>query len=230
MRWPFHSVSESEVSITAQRLRGRRRRRRERLSHLYYSLVFLCGAVFARATSVTPPSFPELVSEAQVIAQGTVTSVASRRVDGPQGHVIKTFVDFAVEKSLKGNPPSTLTLEFLGGTVGTDTLHVGGMPEFKIGEREILFVQNNGTQFCPLVRFTHGRYRVHTDAASHRNFVARDDDTPLTSTSEVQLPENDMATARAAHAPATALSPDDFEAQISAEIARQTTAMRNQLQ
>jgi hypothetical protein len=218
----FSSNTETGFSTIAQRLRGRRRRRRERWSHLYYSLALLCTALFARATSVTPPSFPQLVSEAQVIAQGTVTSIASRWVDGPQGRMINTFVDFAVEKTLKGTAPATLTLQFLGGTVGADTLHVGGMPEFKIGEQEILFVQNNGIQFCPLVRFGHGRYHVRTDAASHRQYVARNDNMPLTSTAEVQVPENDSGAAK--HDPANALSPDAFAAQVRAEIAHPTTA------
>lgn len=228
MRASLFSKLETGFSIAVQRLRGRRRRRRERLSHLHYSLAFLLTALFARATSVTPPTFPQLVAEAQTIAQGSVTSVASRWVDAPQGRTIKTFVDFSVEKTLKGTPPATLTLEFLGGTVGTDTLRVSGMPEFKIGDRDILFVQNNGIQFCPLVRFTHGRYRVRTDATSHRNYVARNDDTPLTATSEVQLPDNEVAAAGSSRSAANALSPDDFETQVSTEVARQTAANRSQ--
>jgi hypothetical protein len=220
-RWSLLSLAEAlGLFHVAERLRGRRRRRRERLAQLRYSFVALvCGVAVAHATSVTPPSFPDLVAEAQVIARGTVTGVSSRWVDGPGGRMIKTFVDFSVEQRIKGTPGSTMTLEFLGGTVGADTLRVSGMPEFKVGESEIVFVRDNGVQFCPLVRLMHGRYHVRTDAASRRKFVTRDDDTPLDSVDDVQLPMDQHATAKA-HGSAAALSPDDFATQIATEVGR----------
>ncbi len=155
-----------------------------------------------------------------MIAQAKVTGIESRWVDAPQGRLIKTYVTFAVEKQLKGEPRDTLNLEFLGGTVGSDTMHVSGMPEFRVGEEEIVFVQGNGVQFCPLVRFGHGRYHVHTDAQTHRRFVARNDETPLNSVDDVQLPAADHGAARAFRSSDTALSPDEFENQISTEIGR----------
>ena len=223
MRWlALFPKAVSGLFTIASRLRGRRRRRRETL--LRYSLIASAVVAAARATSVTPPSFPELVAEAQVIARGTVTGISSRWVDAPQGRTIKTFVDFAIEKTLKGTSSGTVTLEFLGGTVGADTLRVSGMPEFKVGDREILFVRGNGTQFCPLVRLMHGRYRVRTDAASHRDFVARDDDLPLTSPADVQQPEPEAAVRGTPKTMRSALplTPDEFESDITAEVAHPT--------
>lgn len=186
------------------------------------ALALLLGAAAgARATSVVPPSFPQLVAEADVIARGTVTAVAAHWVDGPQGRMIKTFVTFDVAKVLKGSPPNPLVLQFLGGTVGSDTLHVSDMPQFKVGETEILFVHGNGVQFCPLVRMMHGRYHVRTDAATDRKYITRDDDTPLTSVAGVQQPVGGRPRAQAMRSDAGALSRDDFEAQIAAEVARQ---------
>lgn len=207
------------MAPSAQRLLSRRLRRRRATNWWspFHFLAFLAVAAVAHATSVVPPSFPELVSEAQVIARGTVTSVSSRWVDGPKGRVIETFVDFAVEKALKGSPGATMTLQFLGGTVGQDSLRVAGMPQFKPGEHEILFVTGNGTQFCPLVRFGHGRYRVRTDASTRRQYVTRNDGAPLASVADVQAPERN---AHAMTAPQTAMTPDDFEAQIATEVAR----------
>jgi hypothetical protein len=215
------SASVSELFTVAHRLRGRRRRRREWLQRFSF-LALLTAALTARATSVTPPSFTELVAESQVVARGTVTSISSRWVDSPQGPMIKTFVEFAVQKSLKGDAPNPMTLQFLGGTVGTETLHVSGMPEFKVGDTEILFVRNNGTQFCPLVRMMHGRYHVRADAA-HHNYVARDDETPLSSVDDIQLPANDHAPAasKQKRSTATALTPEDFESEVTNEVSRQ---------
>ncbi len=155
-----------------------------------------------------------------MIARGTVTSVTSQWVASSAGPVIKTFVAFKVEKQLKGAAADALTLEFLGGTVGPDTMHVSGMPEFKVGDTEILFVTGNGVQLCPLVRMMHGRYRVRTDNASHRKYVARDDDQPLTSVDDVQLPMEDHHTTQRARNPTDALTPDNFEAQVTTEVGR----------
>lgn len=212
MHWFLRSRSAAAPHCAANRL-WRRRRRPAWWAFALFALIPL----LARATSVVPPTFHELVTEAQTIAEGTVTAVQSRWVDGPQGNVIKTFVTFSVQKTLKGDARDSVTLEFLGGTVGTDTLHVAGMPEFKVGQHEIVFVEGNGVQFCPLVRFGHGRYHVHTDANSHRRFVTRNDDSPLRSVADVQRP-TEAAAPSSGQSSTTALSSDDFEAQIATEV------------
>jgi hypothetical protein len=51
----------------------------------------------------------------------------------------------------------------LGGTVGGETMEVADAPKFKVGDRDILFVENNGTQFVPLVGIMHGRFHVKKD-------------------------------------------------------------------
>jgi hypothetical protein len=193
-------------------------------------LVFLLP--LARATSVVPPSFAELVGDAEAIYRGRITAVESRWVhqaDG-QGNVIKTFVTLAVERVLKGAEQKEVTLEFLGGTVGGESMSVSGMPKFKVGDREIVFVQKNGIQFCPLVALMHGRYRVLKDDATAREHVARDDGLPLTAVNDVAtpmvtLPESVRAAA-AASARARALTPDAFETSIRSEIQRPSPRVR----
>jgi hypothetical protein len=194
---------------------------RIRLSSL---VLLLALAPAAHATSVVPPSFPELVAEADAIYRGRVTSIKARRVDvpAPTGSVIKTFVTFEVERVLKGPEQAEVTLEFLGGTVGDETITVSGMPKFNLGGREIIFVQKNGIQFCPLVALMHGRYRVLRDAATAREIVARDNGVPLTNISEVELPIDGIPApvraASAASAAERALTTDAFEASISSEV------------
>jgi hypothetical protein len=196
--------------------------------------VFLLLALLpvARATSVIPPTFPELVSESDAIYRGRVTAVQARRVeraDG-QGSVIKTFVTFAVERVLKGTEQREVTLEFLGGTVGDESMTVAGMPKFNLGAREIVFVQKNGIQFCPLVALAHGRYRVLRDEATGREHIARDNGLPLTNVAEVELPVTTLPdavrAASAASASARALTPDAFEASITSEVQRPTPRQR----
>jgi hypothetical protein len=176
-----------------------------------------------RATSVTPPSFAELVAESNAIVRASVTSISAAWADAGGQRVIKTHVSFRVKKNLKGVSPETLTLEFLGGTVGSESMQVSGMPQFAVGQTEILFVANNGAQFCPLVRMMHGRYRVLDDAARHRVYVARDDGAPLEKTDDVQLPADD-GVLRQFRSAATALSPEEFEAHIAGEIEKSRRA------
>jgi hypothetical protein len=188
---------------------------------------------FAHATSVVPPSFPELVAESDAIYRGRVTSVQAKRVENSHadGSVIKTFVTLAVERVLKGPERTAVTLEFLGGTVGDETLTVTGMPTFTLGAREIVFVQKNGIQFCPLVGLMHGRYRVLRDESTAREHIARDNGLPLTDPADVELPittlPGPVRAASAAFAGALALTRDAFEASITNEVQRPTPRPRS---
>jgi hypothetical protein len=150
----------------------------------------------ALATTVIPPSFDELVSRAEVIFQGTVTDVRSQWVgEGGQRH-INSYVTFKVEDAIKGKPGAQITLQMLGGTVGSETMEVTDAPKFKVGDRDILFVENNGTQFVPLVGIMHGRFRVKKDEAG-RDAAFTNEGSPLSDVT--QLGKNEVA-ASAGHA------------------------------
>ena len=187
-------------------------------------LFLLLGALvpLARATSVVPPNFTELVGEADAIYRGQVTGVEARRVSRPDGgSVIKTFVTVAVQRVMKGPEQPSVTLEFLGGTIGEETLEVGGVPKFTVGQRGIVFVQQNGRQFCPIVRLGHGNYRIERDAASGREYVARDNRAPLNDVAEVEQPLATPAIpalVQAQRDTSRALTPDAFEARIVTEV------------
>lgn len=176
--------------------------------------------VLARATSVVPPEFSQLVAEADAIYRGGVTSVEARRAERPNGgSVIKTYVTIAIQRTLKGPEQPTVTLEFLGGTIGDETLEVGGVPKFTTGQRGYVFVQKNGRQFCPLVRLGHGRYRIARDEAGQKEFVQRDNGTPLREVGEVQLPLTNLPLVAALRSdPAEALTPSEFENRIAQQV------------
>lgn len=199
---------------------------------LFFALLALVPVL--RATSVVPPSFAELVGEADAIYRGRVTRIESRRVERPDGagSVIKTFVTFAIERVLKGPEQTEIALEFLGGSVGSESMTVTGMPKFSVGAREIVFVQKNGVQFCPLVALMHGRYRIVKDNTTAREHIARDNGAPLTDVTEVETPMVNLPTsiraASEASAAARALTPEAFEASISGEVQRPTPRVRTQ--
>src|SRR5436853_5520041 len=99
-----------------------------------YLLPFiLTGAALVQvdATTVIPPTFDQLVEQAELIFQGTVTDVRSVwEGEGAQRH-IDTYITFQTQDSLKGNVDASYTIRLLGGTVGDETMEVTDAPKFK---------------------------------------------------------------------------------------------------
>ena len=171
----------------------------------------------AHATTVIPPSFDELVGEAELIFEGTCTDVKSQWTgEGAQRHIV-TYVTFKVEETLKGTPGGSYTIRMLGGTVDGTTMEVSDSPKFKMGDRDILFVQQNGRQFIPLVGIMHGRYRVQHDQATGRDVVLTNRGRALSDVKDVGQEDHHHGSATAAEA--KALAPAEFKAAIRANIA-----------
>ena len=135
-----------------------------RLRVLPLSLICtLLMAGVARSTTVIPPTFESLVSNANTIFVGEVMDVRAEWMATPQGRAIKTYVTFRVDDVWKGAVGTVTQLEFLGGTIGETTMAVVGMPVFREGQRGVLFVTGAARSVSPLVGFYHGRMRVEKD-------------------------------------------------------------------
>jgi hypothetical protein len=67
-----------------------------------------------------------------------------------------------------------------GGTVDGETMAIDDGPKFEVGDEDILFVENNGTQVVPLVGIMYGRFHVRKNA-SGQEMVTTDEDRPLRS-------------------------------------------------
>ena len=193
------------------------------------SLAALC-AVFAlsstHATTVIPPSFDELVDQAQLIFQGTVTETQSQWAGEGASRRIVTYVTFKVEEAIKGEPGETYTLRMLGGTVDGQTMEVTDSPKFKVGDRDIVFVENNGSQFIPLVGIMHGRFRVQQDKATGREVVTSNAGQPVKDVAELGKGDDHAhgktgsAQSSAAAAAERPLGSSDFKAAVRAKLAK----------
>ncbi|MDQ6654879.1 MAG: hypothetical protein M3Y80_03585 [Verrucomicrobiota bacterium] len=149
------------------------------LRSLFFLAVILLAVRGVQATTVIPPTFDQLVGQAQLIFQGSVTDVKSQWIgEGAQRHIV-TYVTFQIEDSLKGDAGSSYTIRMLGGTVGDQTMEVSDSPKFKVGDDDILFVENNGSQFIPLVGIMHGRFHVQKDAQTNADVVTSEHGEPL---------------------------------------------------
>jgi hypothetical protein len=195
------------------------------------AITFVWAIAFALAplgaTSVTPPTFTQLTGRAESIFRGEVTAIRTELVTRADSRAIFTYVTFRIQEILKGTVPAsataeqTVTLEFLGGTVGELTMDVVGIPRFSVGQTELLFVEKNGQQICPLVAMMFGRYRIQRHATTGAEFIARDNGAPLTSTDDIALPMAAPALeARIAPFRGAALTPTAFSALIREEALR----------
>jgi hypothetical protein len=137
-----------------------------KISRFFLSLAAIVALnATAPATTVIPPSFDQLVGQAQVIFQGSVTNVRSQWAGEGANRHIESYISFRVEESLKGTPGESYVMRVYGGTVGEDSMGIADAPEFKVGDHDILFVENNGSQAIPLVGIMHGRFHLLRDSS-----------------------------------------------------------------
>jgi hypothetical protein len=117
------------------------------------------SASLARALSLA-----EITQAAQIIAEVTVQNVQPYWAAPAGRKAIRTRVSFQVLQSVKGNPGSSFTLDFLGGEVDGQGLKVPDVPQFAPGERYILFCAAPGKALvCPVLGLTQGALRVLHD-------------------------------------------------------------------
>jgi hypothetical protein len=179
-------------------------------------LVFI-GIALVRmtATTVIPPTFEQLVKQADFIFQGTVTDFRSVwEGEGGQRH-IETFVTFKVEDNMKGDAGASYTIRMLGGTVGDETMEVTDAPKFKVGDRDILFVEHNYDQFVPLVGIGHGRFHVQRDEQTGRDIIVNAEGEAVRDLTQLGRNEDAAATADITEA----ISPDDLKSAVHKQLA-----------
>ena len=185
------------------------------LRPLLFALCAVLAFSVARATTVIPPTFDQLVSQAELIFQGTVADVASQWTgEGSQRHIV-TFVTVKIDEQIKGDAGATYTIRMLGGTVGDQTMEVTDSPKFVRGDRDILFVENNGRQFVPLVGIMHGRFHVQHDDRTGREIVSNDHGGAVSDLAKLGKEDAAAHSDSASEAP---LSTADFKAAIRAKL------------
>jgi len=182
-----------------------------------YLLPFaLIGIAFARltATTVIPPTFEQLVQQAELIFQGTVTDVRSAwEGEGAQRH-INTYVTFQIAENVKGDAGTSYTIRMLGGTVGDETMEVTDTPKFHVADRDILFVEHNNEQFVPLVGINNGRFHVQRDERTGRDIILNGEGEPVRDLTKLGREEESVSEA-------DAISPDQLKSAVHKQLGDQ---------
>ncbi|HEY5293172.1 MAG TPA: hypothetical protein VIJ43_12765 [Burkholderiales bacterium] len=113
--------------------------------------------------------FDQLVAESEQIFVGTASGATARR---HPGGAIVTDVSFSGVQILKGNPGTAeISLMVAGGTLGTETFTLPGVPRFQSGTTYLVFAQGNGTGIFPVVGGDQGMFQVKTDTLTGESFV-----------------------------------------------------------
>lgn len=186
---------------------------------LLFVISFLsCLLPLGFGTTVEPPSFEELVKQAEIIFVGKVTAIRSVWEGVGQNRCIRSYVTLEPLKVLKGNPATPYVLSMVGGTVGDKTLEIVDVPKFKVGETNLLFIEHNGTQFMPLVGIMHGFYKLEYDAKSGEEIVLNHQGKALHSTSEIDTGSAGQADAEIRKGSLSALRRSELEHRIRSAV------------
>jgi len=134
-----------------------------RASQIALAFTLLAGLVpmTSSASIARAVSFEDKVSEADSIVMGRC--VKTRSTYDPSGKWIVTYSTFQVAKAIKGQQSSEVTVVTPGGSVGSMHQETVGVPHFREGEDNLLFVKQE--KLGPSVLyFDQGAYSVEKDS------------------------------------------------------------------
>ena len=148
---------------------------RETLLYLLLAMLVSFGAAVtpATATTIAPLTEQELAEDAAAIVIAEVRSIASHW--DPAQRQVFTHVKIRLQEVLKGDLADTeLTLKQLGGVVADAQSWILGSPEFRRGERVLLFLRQNTDGTLRVAHLYQGKFSIVADAATGIDFAYRD--------------------------------------------------------
>jgi len=122
-------------------------------------LVATWAAMPAGATTLVRMSLSQLSQASSTIIRG---HVVAQETQWNQSHTrIMTFTTIQLDKTLKGQPPPTLTIEQPGGTIGNFHVRVPGTAFLRSQEEYVLFLEPAGkAQTYHMVGMVQGAFRI----------------------------------------------------------------------
>jgi len=139
-----------------------------RFSAFCIGLLICCAAV--PGTTLEKMPVERMADLAQVIARVVCVSNLTRWDAGE----IWTFTTFDVAETWKGLATDRVTVRLIGGTVGSLTSTVSGVPRFRTGEEVILFLERTARRDFTVVSWQQGTFRVGRDPRSGAEIVTQD--------------------------------------------------------
>ena len=113
----------------------------------------------AGGTTIERLSLEKMVQAAPVIVRAECVGKTTVRDAGE----IWTLSLFRVEQTWRGKAPATITVRLLGGSWGQITSHVSGVPQFRLGDDVVLFLQPTKRGDFAVVSWQQGTFRVRRE-------------------------------------------------------------------
>lgn len=124
----------------------------------------------AHATTLMHMSIAKMSQKAPLIVRARCLGNATSWDAGD----IWTFTSFSVEEAWKGTAPQEIVVRLLGGSAGSITSNVSGIPHFRPGEEVILFLEPTPRGDFSVVSWQQGTFRIHRDSVAGRETVTQD--------------------------------------------------------
>jgi len=126
----------------------------------------------APATMVVPLDDLGLVESSVGIVIGRVERIES--VQDPSGSRLFTRIRISVEEALKSEfPDGEITVRQTGGVVGDLRQWIDGSPEFALGERVLLFLDEDRDGHLRVAHLFQGKYRIWRDPETGDEYADR---------------------------------------------------------
>jgi len=124
--------------------------------------LFLLPISYLDAASVRAVSMDELLQKSQFVFEGTVTGIEAKEKNQKRIH---TYVTFNISEIIKGEyADNVITLRFLGGTVGDNSMSVSDQRIPQVGEQGIYFVESlESFQINPFYGWSQGHFILQRD-------------------------------------------------------------------
>ena len=135
-------------------------------------LTLIALGTSADASVVVPLTDDELIAGADVVVLGRVTRITSH--EDASGD-ISTYITLSIDEVLKGALWGTeVTIREAGGLVGDRQAWVSANPEFVVGERALLFMDQRHDGTLRTYHFYMGKFPIVTDPASGDRVALRE--------------------------------------------------------
>jgi hypothetical protein len=135
------------------------------VKRLLLLLIVTCISLPTPATTVVARSVEELAARSSHVVVGRAVRTWSQW--NAEQRVVFTYTEFAVERSLKGAAPTTLTVKQLGGHANGVIQKVAGARPLHAGEAAVLFLrpsaQHDGTMVVTSLMQGHFRMKKRDD-------------------------------------------------------------------
>lgn len=127
------------------------------------ALLFALAAAPMAASTFEAMNQKELIAASEAAVQGQVLKVHS--FWDPSGRMVMTEALVRVEETLFGEAPSIVRVQTFGGNVDGFIVEAAGFPEFKAGDRMILFLSPEKDAVARVAGYQFGQFHIRRDKA-----------------------------------------------------------------